>query len=43
VAVADSNTVDGSLVRLPDGKDTNDAAADWAFTTTRTPGAPNVP
>jgi len=43
VGVADSNTVDGSLVRLPDGKDTNDAAADWAFTTTLTPGAPNVP
>ena len=41
--VADSNTVDGSLSRLPDGTDTNDAATDWAFTTTPTPGAPNVP
>lgn len=40
--VADSNTVDGSLVRNPDGRDTNDAASDWAFTTTTTRGAPNV-
>jgi large repetitive protein len=40
--VADSNTVDGSLSRLPDGSDTNDAATDWAFTTTKTPGAANV-
>jgi hypothetical protein len=42
VDVADSTTVDGTLARLPDGKDTNDAAADWAFTTTPTPGAANV-
>jgi large repetitive protein len=41
-AVEDSNTVAGSLIRNPDGKDTNDAAADWAFTTTITRGAPNV-
>jgi hypothetical protein len=41
-SVADSNTVDGSLIRVPDGRDTNDAAADWAFTTTRTPGGANV-
>jgi large repetitive protein len=40
--VADSNAVDGSLSRLPDGQDTNDAATDWAFTTTVTPGAANV-
>jgi hypothetical protein len=40
--VADSNTVDGSLSRIPDGKDTDDAASDWAFTTTPTPGAANV-
>jgi hypothetical protein len=40
--VADSNTVDGSLSRIPDGNDTDDAAADWAFTTTKTPGAANV-
>ena len=40
--VADSNTVSGSLARLPDGRDTNDAASDWAFTTTVTPGAANV-
>jgi hypothetical protein len=40
--VADSNTVDGSLSRIPDGRDTNDASADWAFTTTRTRGAENV-
>ena len=41
-SVADSNTADGSLSRLPDGKDTDDAAADWAFTTTTTRGAANV-
>jgi large repetitive protein len=40
--VADSNTTAGSLSRIPDGKDTNDAAADWVFTTTLTRGAPNV-
>jgi len=40
--VADSNTVEGSLIRHPDGKDTNDAAADWRFTTTVTSGAANV-
>ena len=42
VDVADSNTVDGSLARIPDGTDTGNAASDWAFTTTPTPGAPNV-
>jgi hypothetical protein len=41
-SVADSNTVAGSLSRLPDGTDTNDAATDWRFTTTATPGGPNV-
>jgi hypothetical protein len=41
-AVEDSNAVAGSLIRNPDGKDTNDAAADWAFTTTITRGAANV-
>jgi large repetitive protein len=40
--VADSNTVDGALIRNPNGKDTDDAAADWAFTTTVTRGAANV-
>jgi Lamin Tail Domain len=42
VSVADSNTVDGSLIRAPDGRDTDDAAADWAFTTTTSRGAANV-
>jgi len=42
VDVADSNTVDGSLARIPDGRDTDDAASNWAFTTTATPGAANV-
>jgi hypothetical protein len=41
-AVADSNTVEGSLGRNPDGQDTNDAGSDWAFSTTPTPGAANV-
>ena len=39
---ADSNTVDGSLSRIPDGQDSDNAATDWAFTTTKTPGAANV-
>jgi large repetitive protein len=38
----DSNTENGSIVRVPDGQDTNDAAADWRFTTTPTPGAANA-
>ena len=41
VDVADSNTVTGTLVRLPNGTDTDNAATDWAFTTTPTPGAAN--
>jgi hypothetical protein len=40
--VADSNTADGSLIRNPNGKDGDDAASDWAFTTTVTRGAANV-
>jgi hypothetical protein len=40
--VADSNTVDGSLARIPDGTDSDNAATDWQFTTTATPGAANV-
>jgi hypothetical protein len=39
----DSNTVTGSLSRLPDGVDTNVNATDFKFTTTPTPGRPNVP
>jgi large repetitive protein len=42
-SVADSNTVQGSLSRLPNGTDTNNAATDWAFSSTPTPGAANVP
>ncbi len=41
--VADSNTAAGSLCRIPNGADTNDAATDWAFTATTTPGAANTP
>jgi hypothetical protein len=41
-SVADSNTVAGSLIRNPDGHDSDDAAKDWAFTTTLTRGAANV-
>src|SRR5262245_56452770 len=40
--VADSNAVAGSLIRNPDGRDTNNASADWAFTATLTKGAANV-
>jgi hypothetical protein len=40
-SVADSDTIAGSLARIPNGSDTNDAARDWAFTRTVTPGNPN--
>jgi hypothetical protein len=40
--VADSNTANGSLIRNPNGQDTNNAASDWAFTTTLTRGTANV-
>ena len=40
---ADSNTAAGSLARIPNGTDTDDAESDWAFTPNPTPGAPNVP
>ena len=40
--VVDSNTVAGSLSRIPNGRDSNNAATDWAFTTTLTKGAANV-
>jgi Lamin Tail Domain len=39
--IADSNAVEGSLIRNPDGKDTDDAASDWAFTTAPTRGSAN--
>lgn len=41
-SVADSNTAAGSLARIPNGRDTNDAATDWVFTATVTEGAANV-
>jgi hypothetical protein len=41
--VADSNTIAGSLSRLPSGSDTDDAATDWAFTRRPTPGDVNLP
>jgi len=42
-SVADSDTVTGSLARIPNGSDTDEAAADWQFTTLVTPGNPNYP
>lgn len=39
----DSNAADGSLVRIPDGADTDDANTDWSFSGTPTPGAANTP
>lgn len=41
-SVADSDVAPGSLSRLPNGTDTDDAARDWAFTAVVTPGNPNV-
>jgi len=40
---AASDSADGSLSRIPNGTDTDDASADWAFTTTLTPGTANAP
>ena len=34
---------EGSLCRLPNGSDTDDAATDWVLSSTPTPGAANVP
>ena len=42
LSVADSDAITGSLVRLPDGSDTDDADADWSFTKRTTPGNPNL-
>ena len=41
--VQDSNVDAGSLARLPNGYDGNNAATDWAFSKMPTPGAANVP
>lgn len=43
VGVADSNSVDGSLIRNPNGTDTDDANSDWTFSAAPTPGAANTP
>ncbi len=39
---ADSNTVNASLIRSPNGVDTNNAVNDWKLTKTLTPGTANV-
>jgi hypothetical protein len=41
--IADLNVGVLSLVRLPNGSDTNDAATDWALSTMPSPGLANVP
>ena len=41
-STADSDTVLGTLSRLPSGSDTDDAATDWVFTTRPTPGDVNL-
>lgn len=42
-STADSNDNTGTLCRDPNGQDTNDAATDWKFCTSRTAGLQNVP
>ena len=42
-AVLDNNTAIRTLIRNPNGSDTDDAATDWAYSSTPTPGAVNVP
>ncbi len=39
----DNNDYVGSMCRLPNGVDSDDADSDWLFTSTPTPGAPNTP
>jgi Lamin Tail Domain len=41
-SVSDSNSVTGSLARIPNGSDTGDSSTDWVFTRTVTPGTANV-
>jgi hypothetical protein len=41
-SVADSNVATGSLCRLPNGLDSNDAANDWGLCPVLSPGEPNV-
>ena len=38
----DNNDDPASLIRLPDGYDSDNAIDDWSVTTTPTPGEPNV-
>jgi cytosine/adenosine deaminase-related metal-dependent hydrolase len=42
-ATSAEDTGDGSLIRYPNGLDTDDASNDWAFSSTPTPGTANVP
>jgi hypothetical protein len=42
-SVADNNSTTASLIRQPNGTDTDNAATDWALSTTPTPGAANIP
>jgi hypothetical protein len=41
LSTIDSATANGALIRRPNGRDTDDASADWAFAATPTPGAAN--
>ncbi len=41
-AAVDSSSAAGSLIRSPNGADTNNAVNDWAFTSSITPGTANV-
>jgi large repetitive protein len=43
LVVEDNNASTASLIRLPDGTDTDDAAADFSVSTTPTPGSANMP
>ena len=42
-ATAAVDVADGSLSRIPNGSDTDDAATDWQFVSAPTPGAANTP
>ena len=39
---SDSSSVDGAMIRVPDGNDTDNASNDWAFSTLPTAGTVNL-
>ena len=40
--IGDPDGISGSLIRYPNGSDTDDSVVDWRFTRVPTPGTPNI-